>query len=110
MQGLVDDDGIVVDSARVPLFTTTYYNTFHSHEALNFALYFPEPYDFKCSPEIIEVKDIDHPPDRCIRRIQLTSWYDRKTDMFDCYAVCPDKATDRQLQTHQNVTEFAENQ
>ena len=105
MQGLVDNNGIIVDNTRVPWFTTTYYNTYHSYETLSFAFYFPEQRDFKCSSAVIQVKDIKHT--RCIRTIQLNSWYDVKTGAFKSYKVCPDKATDRQWQAHKNVTALA---
>ena len=41
--GLVDMRGKVQDVACAPHFTTQYMNTFSSHEALNFAFYFPSP-------------------------------------------------------------------
>ena len=105
MRGLIDDSGIIVDNTRVPRFTTTCYNTFHSYETLSFAFYFPEPRDFKCSSAVIQVKDIKHTG--CIRTIRLNSWYDTKTGAFKSYEVCPDKATDRQWQAHKNVTALA---
>ena len=102
MQGLVNDNGVIVDNTRVPLFTTKYYET------LNFAFYFPEKRDFKCSSHVTQVKDVKH--SGCIRKIQLNTWYDVETDTFTCDSVCPDKVTRRQAQAHRNVTEFAENQ
>ena len=47
MQGLIDINGIIVDGACVPLFTTKYYNRTISYETLNFAFYFPERRDFE---------------------------------------------------------------
>ena len=108
IQGLVNENGVIVDNTRAPLFTTKYHNTFDSYETLNFAFYFPKQHDFKCSSHAIQVKDVKH--SGCIRKIQLNTWYDVETDTFDCDEVCPDKVTPRQAQTHRNVTEFAENQ
>ena len=108
MQGLVNDNGVIVDNTRAPLFTTKYHNTFDSYETLNFAFYFPEKRDFECRSHVIQVKDVQH--SGCIRKIQLNSWYYVETDILDCREVCPDKVTPRQAQRHRNVTEFAENQ
>ena len=47
--GLVDEEGKIQDVACVPQFTTQHMNTYSSHEALNFAFYFPSPAtEFRC--------------------------------------------------------------
>ena len=109
MQGLVNDNGVIVDNTRAPLFTTKYYNTFDSYETLNFAFYFPEKHDSECSSHVyvIQVKAVEHSRYRCIRKIQLKSWYDVETDTFKRYKICPDEKTRQQEQAHGNVTEFA---
>ena len=99
MQGLVNDNGVIVDNSCVPSFTTKYYET------LNFAFYFPKQHDFKCSSHVIQVKDVEH--SGCIRKIRLNSWYDVETGTFDWYEVCPYKVTPEQEQAHRNVTEYA---
>ena len=63
--GLVNDDGIVVDLDAEPTFTTRYVNASDSYETLSFAFFFPESQDFRCSEDTIERQPIKH--DFCIR-------------------------------------------
>ena len=80
MQGLVSDDGRIADKTCFPLFTTHHYNTTVSHEALNFAFYFPELQEFLCCSDAFHVKEITHTG--CIRKRRLNVWYDTTTDTF----------------------------
>ena len=102
--GLVDDDGKVIDMARVPYFTTCYVNTYTSYETLNFAFYFSSPLeDFKCPSSTVEVHPIDHP--FCIRTQPMVTWYNQNTRRFDTRWSCPDN--ERAQRMHANVTGFA---
>ena len=105
MQGLIDDDGIVIDNTRIPLFTTTYHNTYNSYETLNFAFYFPEKCDFKCSSRVIHVKDIEHAG--CIRKFQPKKYFDKKTKKtLYSKPKCPDTISDQEWKTHEIVTKY----
>ena len=103
MQGLIDVNGIIVDSACVPLFTPKYYNKTISYETLNFAFYFPERRDFECSSGVICVKTIEHTG--CIRTSRLKH-LDRKTSKVNSYEICPYDIKDNHRYAHQKATEF----
>ena len=104
MQGLVNDNGVIVDNARAPLFTTKYHNTFDSYETLNFAFYFPEKRDFECSSHVFQVKDVEH--SGCIRKFQLKRFFCKRRKELDFKEKCPDKISAEEWRTHEVVTEI----
>ena len=102
--GPIDMQGLIVDSACVPLvFTTKYYNRTISYETLNFAFYFPERSDLECSSDVICVKTIKHTG--CIRKSRLKH-LDRKTSKVNSYEKCPEDIKDNHRYAHQKATEF----
>ena len=78
--GLVDDDGIVVDLDAEPIFTTRYINASDSYENLIFAFFFPKLQYFTCSEDTIKRQPIKH--DFCIRKV---------SPGFGETMVCPDE-------------------
>ena len=102
--GLVDDDGKVINIARVPNFTTRYMNTYSSYETLNFAFYFSSPQaDFRCLSSTVEERLISH--SFCIRKRPMAIWFDPDIGEFNTKWSCPDDQEAQQ--THANVTGFA---
>ena len=104
MQGLVNENGVIVDNARAPLFTTKYHNTFDSYETLNFAFYFPKECDFKCNSHAIQVKNVEH--SGCIRKIQLKRFFCKERKELFFKKKCPDKIDAEEWRTHKVVTEI----
>ena len=102
--GLVDDDGKVINIARVPNFTTRYVDSNSSYETLDFAFYFDSlPANIRCLSNTVEMHQIDHP--FCIRKKPMATWYDQNSRTFDTKWFCPDDQ--KAQQTHANVTRFA---
>ena len=105
MEGFIDDKGRIKDIRHFPSFTTCYYDTYESHEALNFAFYFPEEQKFTCRFDKIE--DIKHPCHGCIHKVQMKKFYYRESDTFDYCISCPNDEENQQRQ--ERVLEFAYN-
>ena len=105
--GLVDDDGKVVNIAKVPNFITRYVDANSSYETLNFAFYFSSPLaDFQCLSSTVEERPINH--SFCIRTKPMATWYDQRSRKFNTKWYCPDhEKAEKAQQTHANVTGFA---
>ena len=102
--GLVDDDGKVVNIAKVPNFITRYVDANSSYETLNFAFYFSSPLaDFQCLSSTVEERPINH--SFCIRTKPMATWCDQRSRKFNTKWFCPDNK--KAQRTHANVTGFA---
>lgn len=99
VEGFIDGEGRIEDIRHFPSFTTRYYDASESHEALNFAFYFPEKQDFTCQVDKIDVKeDIKHTG--CIRRVEMHYYYDPDTGFKSRKPLCPDDITDKHRKEH----------
>ena len=77
--GLTDDKGKVINTARIPYFTAKHVNSYFCYETLNFAFYFPEESYLTCPSTTVQTKTIAH--NFCITAILKEEGWS-----------CPDKA------------------
>ena len=93
VEGFIDGSGRIKDKCHFPSFTTCYYDAGESHEALNFAFYFPEEQDFTCQVDKIDVNEVYHTG--CIHKREMYYYYDPETRELKSYEICPDNIKDK---------------
>ena len=104
--GLVGDDGRVIEMENIPHFNTRYVNTWDSYETLTFAFYFSSEGEcLQCDRTTCAVGKVNH--FICYKKIKIPYYFDSKGKKFETKLKCPNEITAEDKTKQEHALHFA---